>query len=91
MDRTIPFNIGILYTKQNNTDKAIEWFKQAMEIDEKFHDAHMQLAIQYMVIPDITSKAELKKEAVGYLESYIALYPNDPLTPSFKETLKQWK
>lgn len=90
-DASIPFNIGVLYSMEPDTEKAIEWFKKTLEIDENNQEAHKQIVLQYIADPEITEKKELLEEAKKSLESYIAKYPNDILTPTFKDFLNSWK
>ncbi len=92
-DASIPFNIGVLYTQTSDSDtgKAIEWFKKTLEIDENNQEAHKQIVLQYIANPEITEDKALLEEAKKSLESYITKYPDDVLTPTFKDFLNSWK
>jgi Tfp pilus assembly protein PilF len=59
------FNLGNLYTKQKQTDKAVAQYKAAMAIDPLFYPAKVNLAMLYNSMGNNEGAEQLFREALG--------------------------
>lgn len=64
-------NLGAVLRQVGQTGKAVEHFRQAIAIDSDYADAHYNLALTLL------QTAESSDEAIGHLEHYLRLEPND--------------
>lgn len=62
-----PYNLGICAQEEKSYEKAVDYFKRAIELDEKYHEAHLELARMY-----IEGWGVEKNERIGFemMEKY---------------------
>lgn len=66
---------GVLYTLENNHNKAIEFFKSALDKNPQYFSASLNLGLSYMQIGDyenllLYSKKKISSSEIEYLEMY---------------------
>ena len=66
------FNLGNVYSTENNTQEARIEYEKAIEYDSKLADAYLNLGVIYRYQIRDNSKA------VEYWQKYIDLNPKDP-------------
>jgi tetratricopeptide (TPR) repeat protein len=79
-DETLAFNVGEIYFKQGETDKAIEYFQLAVKIKESWAPPHRQLGYAYL------NKGKYKL-AVDCLKKFVELVPDDPQAENIKNLI----
>ena len=76
------FNIGVVLTNAGQSAAAVTAFERAVEVDSEMADAYYQLGIAYLSIPDRIA------DAVGALERYLELRPDDPNAETARQLLE---
>jgi len=80
-DVTTAFNSGVCLFNSGNPDKAVAYFKKAVEIDKTFADGYYQLGMA-LVATNNTN------EAIEALNKFLELAPNSPQAPVAKSVLE---
>jgi putative inorganic carbon (hco3(-)) transporter len=78
-DPKILYNLAILYSRENDSDRAIELLKKAKEIKANYRDAYYALSVFYT---ELKRPAEAKAELMEYLTKV------DPTDKDFLERTK---
>lgn len=73
-----PFLTAIVLERDGKTDDAIEAYEQALALDERFLDAHKNLAILCHTMSATYSNAARVKKSLEHYERYFALGGKDP-------------
>lgn len=73
-----PFLLGVLYERDGKTDEAIAAYEQALELDERFLDAHKNLAILCHTMSSTYSNVARVKKSLEHYERYFELGGKDP-------------
>ncbi|HQD12598.1 MAG TPA: tetratricopeptide repeat protein [Chitinophagales bacterium] len=101
---SILFNLGVLYDKAGNLDKAKEAYEKAIAIKPDYGDAHFNLGVMFFnkgveinkkmnAEDDLKKYDALKKERDALfaiaLPSLEKAYQTDPKNPDYKQNLKK--
>jgi len=73
---------GSVYTHTNHPDLAEKSLQSALKIDPKMSQAYLQLVNLYL-------QQKRTPEAIAELEAYLKAFPDSPLSPKARETLKR--
>lgn len=94
-DAKIAYNLGLLYEKDQQTDKAIKALKNAISLKTNYADPRQALAVFYIQIAkslentDSNQAEELRKQAKDELNYILTnIDPNDTTAKSLLEGLK---
>ena len=72
-DAKLYYNLGLVYARLGDTNKAFEYFLKAVELKENYRDARFALALMYSSQND----KDKAREEIEYILKYIN--PNDEL------------
>lgn len=98
-DAAIMYNRAILYSKNNQKQKAVDTLKKTIEIKSNYADAYYALGLLYRELAVDTDssgvekketviKPEFQKLAEENMQKVLKIHPNDAKA---KEALKNWK
>jgi len=73
---------GSVYTHTNRPDLAEKSLQSALQLDPKMSQAYLQLVNLYL-------QQKRTPEAIAELEAYLKAFPDSPLSPKVRETLKR--
>jgi len=73
---------GLVYTHTNHPDLAEKSLQSALQLDPKMSQAYLQLVNLYL-------QQKRTPEAIAELEAYLKAFPDSPLSPKVRETLKR--
>jgi tetratricopeptide (TPR) repeat protein len=73
---------GSVYTHTNHPDLAEKSLQSALQLDPKMSQAYLQLVNLYL-------QQKRTPEAIAELEAYLKAFPDSPLAPKARETLKR--
>jgi hypothetical protein len=73
---------GLVYTHTNHSDLAEKSLQSALQLDPKMSQAYLQLVSLYL-------QQKRTPEAIAELEAYLKAFPDSPLSPKARETLKR--
>ena len=73
---------GLVYTHTNHSDLAEKSLQSALQLDPKMSQAYLQLVSLYL-------QQKRMPEAIAELEAYLKAFPDSPLSPKARETLKR--
>lgn len=83
-----PFLEGLVHEREHDAAKAIAAYERALELDERFLDAHKNLAILGHTTSDTYRIPERNELAMQHYERYFALGGKDPELQRTYEQLK---
>lgn len=88
-DEALAFNVGEIFFTQREIDKAIEYYRMAIRINEKWGPPHRQMGYAYLNKGDY-------RAAVDSFKTFIEVAPDDPraaeikaLIPKLEELIKE--
>jgi tetratricopeptide (TPR) repeat protein len=73
---------GLLYSRVGKLELAEKSLQQALQRDPKMQQAYLQLVNLYL-------KQKRTPEAIAQLEAYLKVFPDAPLSPKARESLKR--
>jgi tetratricopeptide (TPR) repeat protein len=73
---------GLLYSRTARPELAEKSLQSALQLDPKMSQAYLQLVNLYL-------QQKRTPEAISQLETYLKTFPDSPLSPKVKETLKR--
>ena len=73
---------GSVYVHTNHPDLAEKSLQSALQLDPKMSQAYLQLVNLYL-------QQKRTPEAIAELEAYLKAFPDSPLSPKARETLKR--
>jgi tetratricopeptide (TPR) repeat protein len=73
---------GLLYSRTARPELAEKSLQSALQLDPTMSQAYLQLVNLYL-------QQKRTPEAISQLESYLKTFPDSPLSPKVKETLKR--
>jgi tetratricopeptide (TPR) repeat protein len=73
---------GSVYTHTNHPDLAEKSLESALQLDPKMSQVYLQLVYLYL-------QQKRTPEAIAELEAYLKAFPDSPLSPKARETLKR--
>lgn len=73
---------GLLYSRLGKLDLAEKGLQSALQLDPKMAQVHLQLVNLYL-------QQKRTPEAISELEAYLKAFPDSPLSPKARETLKR--
>jgi tetratricopeptide (TPR) repeat protein len=73
---------GLVYAHTNHSDLAEKSLQSALQLDPKMSQAYLQLVSLYL-------QQKRTPEAIAELEAYLKAFPDSPLSPKARETLKR--
>jgi tetratricopeptide (TPR) repeat protein len=73
---------GLVYTHTNHPDLAEKSLRSALQLDPKMSQAYLQLVNLYL-------QQKRTPEAIAELEAYLKAFPDSPLSPKARGTLKR--
>jgi tetratricopeptide (TPR) repeat protein len=73
---------GLLYSRTGRPELAEKSLQSALKLDPKMQQVYLQLVNLYM-------QQKRRPEAIGELESYLKAFPDSPLSPKARESLKR--
>lgn len=88
---TANFNIGAILVNHGDTDKAVEYFKKAIDANPNYAEAHYQLGIAMMgkATVDAAGKISPPPGTAEEFQKYLDLKPEGPYAQSSKDMLAQ--
>ncbi len=79
------YNLGVLYTQNQNYDKAIFEFKKVLELKPDDAEANYNLGVIY------GEYLNDRREAINYFKRYLALAPNDVDADRARKYILTWE
>lgn len=73
---------GSLYSRTARPELAEKSLQSALQLDPKMSQAHLQLVNLYL-------QQKRTPDAIGELKTYLKAFPDSPLSPKVRETLKR--
>jgi tetratricopeptide (TPR) repeat protein len=73
---------GLLYSRTARPELAEKSLQSALQLDPKMSQAYLQLVNLYL-------QEKRTPEAISQLETYLKTFPDSPLSPKVRETLKR--
>lgn len=73
---------GLLYSRVGQLELAEKSLQKALQLDPKMQQAYLQLVNLYL-------QQKRKPEAIAQLEAYLKVFPDAPLSPKARESLKR--
>jgi predicted Zn-dependent protease len=73
---------GLLYSRVGKLELAEKSLQQALQLDPKMQQAYLQLVNLYL-------QQKRTPEAIAQLEAYLKVFPDAPLSPKARESLKR--
>ena len=73
---------GLLYSRTGKLDSAEKSLLSALQLDPKMPQAYLQLVNLYL-------QQKRNPEAIAQLEAYLKIFPDSPLSPKARESLKR--
>jgi tetratricopeptide (TPR) repeat protein len=83
------YNLGAVLVNAGQNDAAAQAFKQAIQVDPNYADAHYQFAITQMAKATVAADGKITPPAgtVEELQKYLELKPDGPYAQSAKDML----
>ncbi len=73
---------GVLYSRTGKLDLAEKSLQSALQLDPKMPQAYLQLVNLYL-------QQKRTSEAIAQLEAYLKIFPDSPVSPKARESLKR--